>query len=153
MWEPRCEEHGIQCSRHTSCWFLKTAYCSASHDSSCCACQMLITQCIVSQPEACYPWLQKLVDIRSRTASEDLFPQRKNLFSAFLPRIFSYGVSRASLLTLYLVRIHAACLIVHGSIGECLVTAKDGILSLITARYVLASLRTVETAFSAAPLL
>ena len=55
-----------------------------------------------------------------------------------------------SLLTLYLVRIHAACLIVHGSIGECVVTAKDGILSLITARYALASPRTVETAFSAA---
>ena len=29
--------------------------------------------------------------------------------------------------TLYLVRIHAACLIVHGSIGECVVTAEDGI--------------------------
>ena len=35
-----------------------------------------------------------------------------------------------------LVRIHAACLIVHGSIGECVVTAKAGILSLITAKYV-----------------
>ena len=58
-----------------------------------------------------------------------------------------------SLLTLYLVRIHAACLIVLGSIGECVVTAKDWILSLIPARHVLASPRTVETAFSAAPLL
>ena len=58
-----------------------------------------------------------------------------------------------SLLTLYLVRIRAACLIVHGSIGECVVTAKNGILSLITARYVPASPRIVETAFSAAPLL
>ena len=148
MWGPRCEEHGIQCCRHPSCWFLKKAYCSASHDSSCCAYQMLITQCIASQPEACYPWLDMLIDIRSRTASEDLIPQWKNLFSVFL-----YGVIRVSLLTLYLVRIHAACLIVHGSIGECVVTAKDGILSLITARYVLASPRTVETAFSAAPLL
>ena len=27
-----------------SCWFLKTAYCSASHDSSCSADQVLITQ-------------------------------------------------------------------------------------------------------------
>ena len=45
-----------------------------------------------------------------------------------------------SLLTLYLVRIHAACLIVHGSIGECAVTSKDAILSLIAARCVLASL-------------
>ena len=35
--------------------------------------------------------------------------------------------------------IYAACWIVHGRIGECVVTAKDGILSFITARYVLAS--------------
>ena len=78
------KSHGIQCCRHPPCWFLKTAYCSASHDSSCCAEQMLITECIASQPEAGYPWLHKLVDIRSKTAREDLFPQWKNLFSVFL---------------------------------------------------------------------
>ena len=52
--------------------------------------------------------------------------------------------SFVSLFTLYRVRIHATCLIVHGSIGECVVTSKDGILSLRTARYVLASSRTVD---------
>ena len=73
MWRPRCEEHGIQCCRHPSCWFLKTAYCSASHDSSCCAYQMLITQCVMFQPEVCYSWLQKVIDICCWTASENLF--------------------------------------------------------------------------------
>ena len=125
----------------------KAAYCSASHDASCCANQMPITECIASQPEACYPWLQKLI-------GENLFTQRQDFFFRyFCPRIFSYGIIRVSLLTLYQVRIHAACLIVHGSIGECVVTSKDGILSLRTARHVLASPRTGETAFSAAPCL
>ena len=50
------------------------------------------------------------------------------------------------LLTLYLMRIHAACVIVQGSIDKCVVTAKDGILSKITARYILASPRIMETA-------
>ena len=86
---------------------------------------------------------------RARTCS----PSGRISFLYFCPRIFSYGVIRVSLLTLYIVRIHAACLIVHGSIGECVVTVKYWILSLITARYVQASPRTVETAFSAAPLL
>ena len=144
MWRPRCEEHGIQRCRHPPCWFLKTAYCFASHDSSCCADQMLITQCIASQPEAGYPWLHKLVGIHSRTASEDLFPQWKNLFSVFLS-------------TNLLVRSHS-CVPSHIVPREnpCCVSdrpRKDGILSLITFRYVLASPRTVETAFSAAPLL
>ena len=62
-------------------------------------------------------------------------------------------VVRVSLLTLYRVRSHAACLIVHGSIRECVVTSTTGFSSLRTARCVLASPRTVETAFSAAPLL
>ena len=125
---------------------LKTAYCSASHDSSCIAYQMLITQCIASQPETCYPWLHQLMNIRSRART--CSPNGRISFLYFCPRIFSSGVIRVSLLTLYLVRIHAACLIVHGRIGECVVTVKDWILSLITARYVTASPRTVETAFS-----
>ena len=44
-----------------------------------------------------------------------------------------YGVIRVFLLTLYRVRLHAACLSVHGSIAECVVTSKDWILSLRTA--------------------
>ena len=36
----------------------------------------------------------------------------------------------------YRVRTNAACLIVHGSIGECVVASKDGILDLRTARLV-----------------
>ena len=84
MWRSWCEEHGIQCCRHPSCWFLKRAYCSASHDSSYCAYQMLSTECVTYQPETCYPWLHKLIDIRSRTASENLFTQWQDLFSVFL---------------------------------------------------------------------
>ena len=82
-WGPRCEEHCIRRCWHPSCWFLETAYCSASHDASCCAHPMLITECVTSQPEACYPWLQKLIDICSWTASENLFTQWQDFFSVF----------------------------------------------------------------------
>ena len=51
---------------------------------------------------------------------------------------------RVSLRTLYLVRTHA---------GESGFTTKDAMLSLTTAKYVRARPRTVERAFSAAPLL
>ena len=58
---------------------------------------------------------------RARTCS----PSGKISFLYFCPRIFSYVVIRVSLLTLYQVTFHAACLIVHGSIGECaVVTSK-----------------------------
>ena len=60
---------------------------------------------------------------------------------------------RVSLFTLYRVRTGAARLMVHGNIRESGFTSKDGILSLMTAKYVRARPRTVETAFSAAPLL
>ena len=68
---------------HPSCWFLETAHCSAPHDASCCAHPMLISECVTSQLEACYPWLQKLVDICSWTASENLFTQWQDFFSVF----------------------------------------------------------------------
>ena len=141
MWRPRCEEHGVERCRHPSCW-LKTKYCSASHDSSCSA----------SQPEACYPWLHELIDIRCKTASDDLFPQWKNLFSLFLSTnllershscVPSHIVSRENPCCVSdRPRKHWVC---------CHCKRRD--LSLITARYVPASPRTVETAFSAAPLL
>ena len=83
MWGPRCEEHCTHRCRHPSCWFLETAYCSASHDASCCANQILIAESVTSQPEACYPWLQKLIGIRS-WASENLFTQKADFFSVFL---------------------------------------------------------------------
>ena len=125
MWRPRCEEHGIQCCRHPPCWFLKTAYCS--HDSSCCADQNSLLS--VSRPRqrpvthGCISLLTFAPGRRARTRS----PNGRISFLCFCPRIFSCGVIRVSLLTLYLGRIHAACLIVHGSIGECVVSGKDGI--------------------------
>ena len=77
----KCGEHVVKsiafnAAGHPSCWFLETAYCSASDDSSCCAYQMLITEGVTSQPEACYPWLQKLIDICSWTGSENLVSGR-----------------------------------------------------------------------------
>ena len=91
------------------------------------------TQCIASKPER----LHKLVDIRSRTESEDLLSQWKNLSSVFLS-------------TNLVVRSHS-CVPSHIEAHEntCCVSdrpLKDGILSLITARYVPASPCTVETA-------
>ena len=127
---------------------------TASRDSSCCAYQMFITECVTSQPEACYPWPQKLIDLAPGLRARTCSPSGRISFLQFCPRMFSsYGASRVSLLTKNRVRIHAACLIVHGRIGECVVTSKDRILSLRPAKHVLASPRTVETAFSAAPLL
>ena len=41
---------------------------------------MLITECVTSQPEACYPWLQKLMDVGSWTTSENLFIQWQDFF-------------------------------------------------------------------------
>ena len=58
------------------------------------------------------------------------------LSGIFCPQIFSFGVIRVSLLTLYRVRTRAVCLIVHDSIGECAVTSKDWIVSLRPSRYV-----------------
>ena len=78
------EEHCVERCWHTSCFFLETAYCSASHDSNCCAYLMLVTECVTSQTDDCYAWLQKLVDIGSWTASENLFTQWQNLFLVFL---------------------------------------------------------------------
>ena len=94
--------------------------------------------------------MQKLLDIGSRDERELGQPVAGSLSC---PRIFSYGVIRVSLLTLYRVRNHAASRIVHGSIGVCVVTSKDGILSWRTARCARARPRTLETAFSTAPLL
>ena len=65
-------------------WFSETAYCSTSHDSSCCAYQMLITECVTSQPEACDPWLQKVIDVGSCTTSENLFKQWQDFFPVLL---------------------------------------------------------------------
>ena len=117
----------------------------------CCANQMLITESVTAQPKTCDPWLQNLVDIGSWAASENLFTQWQDLCISVHDS--SRTVSCVSLRTLYLVRTHAACLIVHGNIGECVVTSKDAILSLMTAKYVRARPRTVETGLSAAPLL
>ena len=68
----------------------------------------------------CISWLTFAPGRRARTCSSN----GRISFLYFCPRIFSFGVIRVSLLTLYLVRIHAACLIVHGSIGERVVTVK-----------------------------
>ena len=84
VWGPRCEEDCIHRWWHPSCWFLKTAYFSASHDANCCANQVLVTEGVTSLPEACYPWLQKLIDISSWTASENFLTQRQDFFSLFL---------------------------------------------------------------------
>ena len=51
---------------------------------SCCANQVLVTECVTSQPEACYPWLQKLIDVGSWTASENLLTQWQDFFPVFL---------------------------------------------------------------------
>ena len=99
MWRPRCEEHCIQCCCTHLAGSWRRAHCSASHDSSCCAYQMLITECVPSQPEACCPWPQKLIDTSSWMASEDLFAQWKNLYFVFLS-------------TNLLVRSHS-CVIFH----------------------------------------
>ena len=55
---------------------------------------MLITECVTSQPEACYPWPQKLIDIVSWIASENLFTQWQDLFPVFLSTNLLVGVSR-----------------------------------------------------------
>ena len=127
----RCRDHSVKSIAFNAagthlCWFLETASCSTSHDSSCCAHQMLITECVTSQPEACYPRLQKLIDIGSWTTSENLFTQWQDLFSRNSVHESSRTGSFLSLLTLYRVRTHAACLITHGRIGECVVASKDG---------------------------
>ena len=141
----RCGDHGVKSiSFNAACTHLAGSW---RHDSSCCACQMLITERVTYQPEVCYPWLQKMIDIGSWTTSENLFTQWQDLSPVLRSRIFSYGIIRVSFHTLCRVRTLAACLIVHGTIDECVVTSKDGILSLRTARFVLASPRIVETAF------
>ena len=83
----RCGDHGVKniafnaAGTHLAgSWRRRTA----SRDSSCYAYQMLITECVTSQPEACYPWPQKLIDIGSWTASENLFTQWQDLFPVFL---------------------------------------------------------------------
>ena len=117
MWRPRCENHCLQSFWYPSSWFLETADCPTSHHTSCCAYQMLITECVASQPKARNPWLQALVDIGSWAASEeDLFSRWQDLLPVFLS-------------TNVLVRCQTS-LIVHGSIGECVVTPKNGNLSL-----------------------
>ena len=63
----RCEEHCVQRCWHPCCWFLE-----------------IVTECVTSQPKACYPWLQKLIDIGSWTASENLFTQWQDLLPVFL---------------------------------------------------------------------
>ena len=144
MWGPRCEEHCIHHCRYSSCWFLKAAYCSASHDASCCANKMLITECVTSQPETCYPWLQKLIDIRSWTASENLFTQMQDLLSVFLS-------------TNHLVRGHS-CVSSHfvSSENPCCVSDRPRKHRRVCCHFkrldfCLCELpRTVETAFSAA---
>ena len=78
-------------------------------------------------------------------------PSGKLSFLCFCPQRLSYGVVRVSLRKLYRVRTHAACLIVQGNIGVSGVKSKEEILVLMTTRYVRASQRTVEIAFSAAP--
>ena len=81
----------------------------------------------------CFSWLQLLCLSNAhhsvnRVPARGLLPMAHSLqdderglipengrisFLCFCPRIFSYGVTRVSHLTLYLVRIRAACLIVN----------------------------------------
>ena len=125
--------------------FLETACCFISHDSSWCACQMLITECVTSHPEACYIFLKKL-DWHWFWTARTCSPCGRIFFLYCCPRILLHGVIRVSLLTSYRMGSHAA-------FGKCVVTSKNWLLSLRTVRYVLASPRTVETSFSAAPVL
>ena len=92
-------------------------------------------------------WLTLAPGLRDRTCS----PRGEISFLYFCPRSFSYGVKRVPLRTLYRVRTHAACRMVQGNIAVSGVKSNGGILDLMTARYVRASQRTVEIAFSAAP--
>ena len=65
---------------------------------------------------------------------ENLFTKWQGSLSCISVHESSRTVSCVSLRTLYLVRTHAACLIVHGNIGERVVTPKEATLSLMTAR-------------------
>ena len=49
---------------------------------------MLITVCVTFQPEACYPWLQKPIDVGSWTVSENLITEWQDLFPVFLSTNF-----------------------------------------------------------------
>ena len=53
-------------------------------DANCCAYRMLIIGCVTSQPKACDPWLQKLIDIGSWATSENLFTKCQDLSSLLL---------------------------------------------------------------------
>ena len=128
----RCEEHCVQRCWHPPCFW------------------EIVTECVTSQPKACYPWLQKLIDTGSWT--ELVHPVAGSLACISVHESSHTGVIRVSLLTLYRVRIQAACLIVHGRIRVCVLSPqKTGFLSLRTASCVQASPRTVETAFSTGP--
>ena len=98
----------------------------------------------MAQQEARNPLLEKLVDLGSWETRENLFPQWQDSFLYFCTRIFLDGVFRVSLRTLYLVRTHAACLMVHCNIGESGFSSKDAILTWMTAKYVRARPRTVK---------
>ena len=149
----KCGDHGVKSiafdgAWHPSCWFLETACSSASHDSNRCACRLLITECVTSQPLASR--LQKLIDTCSWTASENSFTQWQDLFPVFLS-------------TNLLVRGHS-CVSSHIVSSEnpccasdrprkhrrvcCHFKRRDFVLER-TARYVLASPRTEDTAYSA----
>ena len=111
--------HCFQRCWHPSCWFLETAYCSTSHDSSCCAHQMLITECVTFQPESCHQRLQKPIDTGSLDDERELVhPVAGSLSCISVHESSRTGSFVWSLLTLYRVRTHVACLIVHGRIGE-----------------------------------
>ena len=137
-WRPgrfRCGDHGVHSiasnASGTHCaisWRRRTARLLMTLAAVPSRCSLLSVsrpnQRPVTQGYGCRSWLTLAPGRRTRTCS----PSGRISVLYFCPRIFSCGVTRVSLLTLYRVRTHAACLIVHGSIGERVVTSKNGIV-------------------------
>ena len=63
---------------------------------------MLITECVTSQREACYSWLQKLIDTSLLDGERELAHQKAGfLFCISVHESSRTGVIRVSLLKLY----------------------------------------------------
>ena len=88
---------------------------------------MLITECVTAQPKARIPWVKILVDIGSWAASQNLFTQWLDLFLVFLSTnlVMWFDVSVPA--HIISCETQAACLMVHGNIGESGFTSKDAI--------------------------